>query len=144
MHAANTFIIAALARYLTLSAFVLPLAACAGLSEACRENQKAMISDLLYFGTAKPDGVVSAHEWQRFIDNEVSRRFPQGLTAWQASGQWRVEGGPIIRESSYILNLVHPDNADTEAAINEIMSHYKSRFRQNAVLRVRGSVCVSF
>lgn len=142
---ADTFFIAAFARRLAIIALALLLTACAGPpKQLCQDSQEEMVSDLLYFGTAKPGGVVSAHEWQQFIDREITRRFPQGLTTWQASGQWQLESGPIVREPSYILSIVHPDNAATEAAVNAIMTTYKNRFRQAAVLRVRGNVCVSF
>ena len=44
--------------------------------------------DTLYFGTGKPDGsVVTAAEWQQFLHDEVTPRFP-GFTHWEAHGSW--------------------------------------------------------
>lgn len=103
-----------------------------------------MVSEALYFGTAKTDGVVSPADWRTFLDTEVTPRFPQGLSVWQASGQWRSESGQIIREPSYVLNIVHAGGRDTEAAVVEIAGRYKIQFRQEAVLRTRGNTCVSF
>ena len=111
---------------------------------ACPAGQRSVVNDLLYFGTAKPAGVVSADEWGQFIDSVVTPRFPEGLTVWQALGQWKSERGLIVREASYVLNVVHPNNAAAEAAVSEIVTAYKMTFHQEAVLRVRGSACASF
>ncbi len=102
------------------------------------------MQDLLYFGTATPDGVVSANDWHGFIDSVVTPRFPEGLSVWPASGQWKSAAGPIVRESSYVLSLVHPEGASAETAIADIVREYKARFRQEAVMRVRAPACISF
>ncbi len=121
------------------------LGACTGLDpRSCPAGQQAMIAEYLYFGTAKPGGVVSADDWKTFLDEAVTPGFPQGLSAWQASGQWKSAAGPVIRESSYVLNIVHESGEAADAAIVAIMKAYKARFRQEAVLRVRSAACVSF
>ena len=119
--------------------------ACTSLDpQSCPGGQRAMIAEYLYFGTAKPDGQVSADDWRRFVDEVVTPKFPQGLSVWQASGQWKSDVGPIVREPSYVLNVVHERGEVNDAAIDSIMNAYKARFRQEAVLRVRSSACVSF
>jgi hypothetical protein len=110
----------------------------------CAGGQQAMIAEYLYFGTAKPDGQVSADDWRKFIDEVVTPKFPQGLSVWQASGQWKSAAGPIVREPSYVLNVAHEGSETAEAAIIGIMKAYKARFRQEAVLRVQSPACVSF
>ena len=65
------------------------LAGCASAPFApCGSGEQPATSDLLYFGTAKPNGVVSAQEWAQFLERTVTPRFPQGLSVWPASGQW--------------------------------------------------------
>jgi hypothetical protein len=98
----------------------------------------------MYFGTAKPAGVVTAEEWSEFLRVAVTPRFPQGLSAWQASGQWKGADGVIVQEASYVLSLVHPDDERSESAVRAIASEYKSRFSQEAVLRLKSHVCASF
>jgi hypothetical protein len=112
--------------------------------QSCPGGQQGMIAEHLYFGTAKPGGQVSADEWRAFVDEVITPRFPQGLSVWQASGQWKPAAGPIVRESSYVLNVVHESNAATDDAIIDIMVAYKARFQQEAVLRVRSPACASF
>jgi hypothetical protein len=128
-----------------ISPIIVLLTACAAQPQHdCPPGLKAMINDTLYFGTALPEGsAVSDEDWSNFIDAFVTPRFGQGLSFWQASGQWKSEDGPIVIESSYVLNLVHQESEITEAAVNEIMSAYKSEFSQEAVLRVRENSCVS-
>jgi Protein of unknown function (DUF3574) len=103
-----------------------------------------MASELLYFGTAKPGGVVSPQDWAEFLRSVVTPLFPAGLTVWQASGQWRTADGSISREASYLLNLLHSEGEAPEAAIRSVVSEYKARFQQESVLRVKGSACVAF
>jgi hypothetical protein len=110
----------------------------------CAPGEVRAVSELLYFGTARPDGVVTAEEWADFLGTSVTPRFPQGLTVWQASGQWRSGEGAIVRESTYVLSLLHPDDSHTERDVRAITSDYKSRFSQQAVLRIRTDACSSF
>src|SRR5688500_2481254 len=41
----------------------------------------------LFFGTAKPNGVVTDEEFLLFLDQEVTPRFPDGLTLLKGDGQ---------------------------------------------------------
>jgi hypothetical protein len=120
---------------------------CAGCTTApprCATGQEAAVNELIYFGTATPDGVVSADAWNGFLRDVVTPHFPQGLTTWDASGQWRSADGSLTREASHVLNLVHAADMKSEAAVRDIVEQYKKRFRQEAVLRVTTDGCTSF
>lgn len=126
-------------------ALAFALSGCAAMSgPACTASEERAVSELMYFGTAKPDGVVSVSEWEAFLQASVTPRFAQGFTAWPASGQWRGADGGVVREASYVLSLVHAADERSEAAARAIVSEYKTRFQQEAVLRLRSPVCVSF
>ena len=56
----------------------------------------------LYFGTAKPDGVVTEAEFRRFIDRQVTPKFPDGLTILTADGQFRSPDGTVVKEQSFV------------------------------------------
>lgn len=120
------------------------LAGCATHGELCRPGEQRAIADFLYFGTAKPDGIVSNKDWSDFLAGVVTPRFPAGLTAWPAAGQWQSDNGALTHEDAFVLNLVHPADEASEAAIRSIVSEYKSRFRQESVLRVKSFACTSF
>ena len=90
-------------------------------------------SDTLYFGTAKPDHtVVTAAEWQQFLHEVVTPRFP-GFTHWEAHGSWKGEA-----EETHVLVIVHPSGH--YAAIAEIIEEYKRRFSQESVFQFRTDV----
>ena len=59
----------------------------------------------LYFGGARPKGSVSELEWQIFLRDEVTPRFPNGMTVWDAQGQWRGPQGEIAHERTKVLLL---------------------------------------
>jgi hypothetical protein len=123
------------------------LGACVSVPPAtpvCAPGRQAMVSELLYFGTATPQGTVSAEAWRAFVDEAVTPRFPDGLTAWPASGQWRSASGTLVREASDVLDIVHAPDARSDAAIAEVVDAYKKRFQQESVLRVSSAACVAF
>lgn len=139
------FAIARYLRTLAISLVLLGVVACSGLDPmSCGAGQAPHVSETLYFGTGTADGRVTQVQWQAFIDDVITPRFPQGLSIWPAYGQWQTAAGPVIREDSYVLNVVHEGEPSSERAIAEIMNSYKQRFRQEAVLRVTSAVCVSF
>lgn len=121
-------------------------AACLFLGCATNElpGQHRAVVDSLYFGTAMPGGHVTESDWQRFVAKVITPRFPKGVTSWAAAGQWQNNDGSLSREKSYVVLLVHPEAAQCDQAINEIIATYKKRFRQEAVLRVRSSSQISF
>lgn len=132
-------------RIAAISGLVLAMAACTPIANRpCPGDQRAAVRDSLYFGTAKPDGVVSPEEWAEFLSAVVTPRFPEWLTVWQASGQWKGADGSIVRELSNVLILARPDDETSEAAVLEILRAYKARFQQEAVLRLRSTTCLSF
>ena len=112
-----------------------------GLS--CGGGGQRAVQESVYFGTDTPSGSVTSEAWAQFLSETVTPRFPHGLSAWQASGQWRSPSGQIIYEPSYVLSLIHPNNTSQDKAVHEIIASYKTRFRQEAVLRVTTPVCAS-
>ena len=126
-----------------LIALVLLCSGCATTPPRCPVGRKPAVNELIYFGTATPDGVVSAEDWEGFLRDVVTPRFPQGLSTWEAAGQWRSADGSLTREASHVLNLVHPADKKSEAAVQVIVNEYKRQFRQEAVLRVTADSCTS-
>lgn len=94
----------------------------------------------LFFGAEKPDGTeISKDEFRRFLKEEITRRFPDGLTVIAGTGQFRdAENDKIIREKSMVLILLYPLGAwkESNEKIEQIRKAYKERFKQQSVLRV--------
>ena len=93
----------------------------------------------LYFGTDKPGGgKVSAEEWDKFLETEVTPRFPQGFTVLEGYGQFKDAGGKIVREASIILVIFYPkkERAAVNQKVEELRDKYKRLFNQESVLRI--------
>jgi hypothetical protein len=132
-------------RIMITMALPLLLCACVNLQESqCSSGSRFAIQDSLYLGTVKPNGIVTAGEWGKFLETTVTPRFPQGLTVSEARGQWRKANGLVVRELTHVLKLVHPDDKLSEKLMTELISSYKARFQQDSVLRVKTGACVSF
>ncbi len=126
------------------------LAACAA---SCPPGlQKASVAELL-FGRAIPGGgpggdggTVSEAEWQDFLAGTVTPAFPDGLTVQAAEGQWRGADGTVQREAAQRLLLVLPGEDLATAATRSaaLAEAYRSRFRQESVLRIHHSACIAF
>lgn len=103
----------------------------------------------LYFGMNKPDGSqVGEEDWNEFLAQEVTPRFPSGFTVLEGYGQFQDSNNKINREKSRCLILFYPkkERKSTGAKIEEIRAAYKKSFRQESVLRLdfKKSVRVSF
>jgi Protein of unknown function (DUF3574) len=88
---------------------------------------------------------VNEADWTRFVDREITSRFPNGLTMFNAAGQWRDEAtNKIVREPSKLVQIVLPGQVDDIARLNEIVAAYKRRFKQHSVVMIVRPACVSF
>src|SRR5215471_10389850 len=115
--------------------FVLLILTAAGLLAAqCGASANPHVRTTLYFGLSHKTGNVTAAQWQAFLREEVTPRFPDGLTVWEAAGQWRRADGGISHEKSKVLLLVHDENPTVRAAIESLINIYKTRFHQESVL----------
>ena len=103
----------------------------------------------LFFGTARPDGTaVTLAEWRGFLDEEITPRFPDGLTVMTGLGQWQEADETVVQERSMQVILLYPREFAREsgAEIEEIRAAYEDAFQQESVLRSDDAmpVCASF
>ncbi len=86
-------------------------------------------------------GAVGDAEWASYLAEEVTPRFPDGLTAVDAAGQWRSPAGTISRERSKLLILIVFDTPAHVPKVQAMIDAYLKRFHQQAVLHTEHSVC---
>ena len=111
----------------------------------CVAGAKPMTRLELMFGMSRKGGrTISDQEWRVFLDEEVTPRFPDGLTILQGYGQWRGNGGKVMREPMRLLLIMFEPASDSEARIEAIRTAFKHRFHQDSVLRVNSAACASF
>jgi len=74
----------------------------------------------------KPDCVVTEAEFFGCLDDEVTPRLPAGLTMLKAVGQFRGDDGVLIREESFILNILYslPKVRQSSKKIDAIRERY--------------------
>lgn len=126
--------------------FVVMIGGCA----SGRAGDDAWAQSMLYFGMSRPDGSqVDETEWKRFVDEQITPRFPDGLTWFPARGQYRNSGGELVREPTMVLLIVYPRNPRSvartvDADLKAIARAYVERFDQESVLRTDSTAAVSF
>ena len=119
----------------------LTAASAAQPSLQCTGNQKPWIVAELLFGRSN----VSDFNWDRFLTAEVTPRFPDGLTVYDARGQWRnPQTKTISRERTKVVMIAVPPDAGNDAKLQEIIAAYKTRFKQQSVGLIVRPSCVSF
>jgi Protein of unknown function (DUF3574) len=107
----------------------------------------------LFFGLRKSNGIeVNSGEFQRFLDREVTPRFPDGFTVISGQGQFKDTRGVILQERSKLLILLYPIAATSDSPqerlrqrqIEQIRKAYVTAFQQQSVLRADNLSCAAF
>ncbi|HKU63458.1 MAG TPA: DUF3574 domain-containing protein [Rhizomicrobium sp.] len=109
-------------------------------------SQKPALLVKLYFGQAIAVGrEVSAREWDRFLSETITPRFPDGFTVYDAHGQWRdSQTHRPIRERSKVVEVAAPDTAVVRSRIAEIARLYRAAFHQQSVGIATTASCAHF
>ena len=151
----------------TLLAFVLLLGGCASVPPAASTTATAelrgdaarpasasgWVRSELYFGVGEETGAgdrpqaqpISEERWRAFLDKEVTARFPDGLTVFDAYGQWLFRGAAQPnRLKTKVLVILHEDSAQRRADIEAIRLAWKQATGHQSVLWSRQPVEVSF
>ena len=107
----------------------------------CTVPQKPMLDIELMLGR----GNASEARWKRFLGREVTPRFPDGLTVYETTGQWRdPRTATIGRERSRVLRIIVSRDGAVQDKVAAIAEAYKKRFRQKSVGVLTREVCAAF
>jgi len=105
----------------------------------------------LYFGVGEEANeradqpVLGEAEWRAFLDQEVTPRFPDGLTVVDAYGQWLFRGREEPnRLPSKILIILHENTAQRRNDIDAIRLAWKQLSGHQSVLWAASPVDVAF
>jgi hypothetical protein len=130
---------------LVAMAALLALAACTPpqtAASACSAPLKPAVEVDLYFGGDAGNGrVVSEAKWAAFMADEVTPRFPDGLSVLDIAGQYREPSGRLVRERTKLLVVVVFDPPAHLAKVQAVVDAYKRRHNQNSVFRTERAVC---
>ena len=100
----------------------------------------------LFFGTERPGPDVTDAQFQSFVRRVVTPRFPDGLTQYDALGQFRDSSGRIVKERSKVIMLLYPeaDAGSSSVRVEQVRDLYETGFDQESVLRADSLDLVSF
>lgn len=109
---------------------------------------KGWVDTKLYFGLGPvehPEQGVSEAEWRLFLDEQVTPRFPAGLSVMDVYGQWlgKNQRAPE-RLRSKMLIIDYPDTPENREKIEAIRSAWKQKTGDQSVMRVTEPAAVSF
>lgn len=90
--------------------------------------------DLFFGRNIAGVGEVSPEQFQTFVDTVITPRFADGLTIFDAAGQFLSSTGTLIREPSNVVSLIFEDTQTNETEIDEIVASYIQQFQQESVL----------
>jgi len=112
---------------------------------ACAPGQSRATTVELVFGhnVGQPPGV-SDDDWRKFIDQDVTPRFPEGFSVIDGQGRWRDADGVTIHGPSKVMLLALDGGPDDPAKIANIREAYRRRFHQDSVLVATHKACASF
>jgi hypothetical protein len=131
-----------LAALLALSACAPPAVHTAVPASTCAAPLTPAVEVDLYFGLARDKGPdISEAEWAAFLNEQVTPRFPDGLSVFDVRGQWRGPDGRIERERTKLLVIVVFDAPAHASKVQALIDAYKKRYDQRSVFRVEKAVC---
>ncbi len=87
---------------------------------------------------------IAPDKWDSFLDRVVTPKFRKGLTVIQAYGQMQHESGSIEKQTTLVLQIVHPADEASEAAIQEIIKAFRDKFRGAQVMHLSSPVKPEF
>lgn len=122
------------------------LASPAAAEPACTKGARQRLVAELLFGrnVGRHIGVTNA-QFQRFLDTEVTSRFPGGFSVLDMRGQYQSDRlKMIVREPGKYLMIVLGDASRDLPRVRAIADAYKRRFRQESVGIITRTACVSF
>jgi hypothetical protein len=132
-------------RSLLATASLLALVGCAPspmASSSCPAPLKSAVEVDLFFGGDIGSGrAVSDSDWAVFMAEEVTPRFPDGLSVVDVAGQYRDPSGRQVRETTKLIVVVVFDAPAHLAKVQAVIDAYKRRHNQISVFRTEHPVC---
>lgn len=92
------------------------------------------MQERMFFGLSGPEGAIPDADWDAFMAEVVTPRFPGGLTVLEAKGQWQGRDKQVTRESSRVVEIIHDNSKGASRRVGEIAAEYRARYRQESVL----------
>lgn len=124
------------------SLLLLSLGGCAtqALPSACPPGQTQVRVAQVFLG-ARPPVKLDPAEIARFVDQEVTPRFPDGVSVVNGGDQWKGAENQIMREASKVLLIVLPTGGGGHNRLDAIRAAYRTRFSQDSAVFLPPPTC---
>jgi hypothetical protein len=121
---------------------LLASAGCAGTPKlACPSGEAPVRTAQLFVGSKSAP--VTEVEIHRFVDREVTPRFPDGVTIVDGGGQWTGDENRLIREAAKVVLIVLPQDRRTGFRMASLRRAYRAQFRAAPIMVVPPPACVA-
>ncbi|WP_293908190.1 DUF3574 domain-containing protein [Phenylobacterium sp.] len=122
---------------------ILALGGCATQPKlACPAGQSQLRTAQLFLA-AKAPARLSDKDFSRFVDQEVTPRFPDGVTVVNGGGRWKGDGNEMIRDAAKVVLIVLRAKGDNLARVEAVRAAYRTRFNQESVVVVPPAACAA-
>jgi len=121
---------------------MLGLAGCMTVPRSACPAGQAQLRTAQLFLSARPPAKITDSDIRKFVDAEVTPRFPQGVTVVDGGGQWRGDENRLIREAAKVVLIVLPEKGDPAGKVQAVRAAYRSRFKQDAVVVLPPPACM--
>ena len=108
----------------------------------CPAGQAQLRTAQLFF-TAKAPAKLDETALRLFVDQEVTPRFPDGVTVVDGGGQWKGAENQMIREAAKVVMIVLPAKGDPTAEVEAVRMAYRARFKQEPLVVLPPPACVT-
>jgi hypothetical protein len=105
----------------------------------CPAGQAEVRTAQLFLGSKTMP--VSEVEVRRFVDREITPRFPDGVTIVDGGGQWTGDENRLIREASKVVLIVLPPKSGPQ--VEAVRRAYRTQFKQSAVVVAPPASCAA-
>lgn len=129
-------------RALGAAILVLALAGCSTAPKPVCPAGQSQLRTAQLFLSAKPPARVSDGDIRKFVDAEVTPRFPDGVTVVDGGGQWRGDENRMIREAAKVVMIVLPEVGDPAGKVEQVRAAYRLKFKQDSVVVMPPPACV--
>ncbi|WP_298546230.1 DUF3574 domain-containing protein [uncultured Aquimarina sp.] len=106
-------------------------------------KKTSQIKTELYFGLSNDEGAISNNIWLEFKKNHIDKIL-NGYTIVDAYGYWTGSNGTKVEEATKILVYVHKKSDFESQKIDSIINLYKSKFKQESVLKIEQRIKIKF
>ena len=111
---------------------------------SCPAGQESLRTAQLFLGRKNVGPRASAPDLQRFIDKEITPRFPDGVTVVNGGAQWQGAENMLMRDAAKVVHIVMPAKGDLNGKLEAVRKAYRARFKQESVVVITQPACVAF